>query len=389
VTRPTERDDLFRGSLRVGQVGGVSVRLHWSVFALFLLVVGMISAATLPAAYPDRALWAYAVAGFVAALLLLLGLLAHEVSHAVVAQHHGVQVNSITLWMLGGIAQLGRESPDPDTDLKVAGVGPLVSLLLGGLFGLLALGLSAAGLGGLPVGTVAWLAGINVLLAAFNMIPAAPLDGGRVLRALLWKRSGDRDRAAETATRTGRVLGLALAVLGLTGFLLTGRIDALWLAVIGWFIAGSAAAEQQAARQQRALHGIAVGDVMSPHPEVAPPDIRVAEFVDTYLFRSHHTTFPLVAGDRLVGLLTLRRVKAVAPPLRATTTLGEIACPLPEVCQTTPEEPLVDLLPRLNASKDHRALVLTAGELVGVVSPTDVSRAAQRAALITVPRTHR
>lgn len=233
MTRPAERDDLLRGSIGVGRVGGVSVRLHWSVFVLFLLIVGMISGATLPAVYRDRAPWAYAVAGFVAALLLLLGLLAHEVSHAVVAQNHGVQVNSITLWMLGGLAQMGREAPDPDTDLKVAGVGPLVSLLLGGMLGLLALGLSAAGLGGLPVGTVTWLAGINVLLAAFNMIPAAPLDGGRVLRALLWKRSGDRERAAEIATRTGRVLGLVLAALGLAQFLLTGRVDALWLAIIG------------------------------------------------------------------------------------------------------------------------------------------------------------
>jgi Zn-dependent protease/CBS domain-containing protein len=365
----------------------VAVRLHWSVFVLLLLVVWMISSATLPAAYPDRAPWAYALAGLVAALLLLLGVLAHEVSHAVVAQHYGVQVDSITLWMFGGLAQLGRESPDPDTDLKVAGVGPLVSLLLGGLFGMLALGLSAAGLGGLPVGTVAWLAGINVLLAGFNMIPAAPLDGGRVLRALLWKRSGDRERAAAAATRTGRVLGMLLAAVGLTTFLLTGRVDALWLAVIGWFIAGAAAAEQQAAGLH-ALAGVRVGDVMTYQPDVVPPEITVAEFVDTYLFRSHHTTFPLVVDDRVVGLLTMRRIKAVAAPLRAATTLGEIACPLREVCTTTPEEPLVDLLPRLNASKDHRALVMTAGELVGVVSPIDVSRAAERAALIGELRTH-
>jgi len=387
MTPSAQREDLLRGTLRVGRVGGVAVRLHWSVFVLLLLVVWMISSATLPAAYPDRAPWAYALAGLVAALLLLLGVLAHEVSHAVVAQHYGVQVDSITLWMFGGLAQLGRESPDPDTDLKVAGVGPLVSLLLGGLFGMLALGLSAAGLGGLPVGTVAWLAGINVLLAGFNMIPAAPLDGGRVLRALLWKRSGDRERAAAAATRTGRVLGMLLAAVGLTTFLLTGRVDALWLAVIGWFIAGAAAAEQQAAGLH-ALAGVRVGDVMTYQPDVVPPEITVAEFVDTYLFRSHHTTFPLVVDDRVVGLLTMRRIKAVAAPLRAATTLGEIACPLREVCTTTPEEPLVDLLPRLNASKDHRALVMTAGELVGVVSPIDVSRAAERAALIGELRTH-
>lgn len=267
-------------------------------------------------------------------------------------------------------------------------MGPLVSLLLGGMLGLVAIGLSAAGLGGLPVGTVAWLAGINVLLAAFNMIPAAPLDGGRVLRALLWKRSGDRECAAQVATRTGRVLGLVLAALGVTEFLLTGRVDGLWLAIIGWFITGAAAAEQQAT-VQHALEGIPVGDVMTSHPEVAPAETTVAEFVNTYLFRSHHTTFPLVAGGHLVGLLTLRRVKAVAPRQRVTTTLAEIACPLRDVCMTGPEEPLVDLLPRLNASKDHRALVLAAGELVGVVSPSDISRAAERVVLISQPHPSR
>lgn len=136
------------------------------------------------------------------------------------------------------------------------------------------------------------------------------------------------------------------------------------------------------------LEGIPVSDVMTRHPEVVPPETTVAEFVNTYLFRSHHTTFPLVADGHLVGLLTLRRVKTVAPPKRVTTTLAEIACPLRDVCMTTPEEPLVDLLPRLNASEDHRALVLTAGELVGVVSPTDISRAAERVTLISEGQSH-
>ncbi|MGZ4615954.1 MAG: site-2 protease family protein [Actinomycetes bacterium] len=371
----------MKGSLRIGRPGGVSVYVHWTLLVLFALVAWVISSATLPRAYPGNPPWAYALAGFVGAAVFLVALLAHEVSHAIVARHHGIEVDSITLWLLGGVARLGGEAADPQAELRIAGVGPLVSLVIGGILGLAAIVLAAAGVSGLPVGTLSWLAGINVLLAVFNLIPAAPLDGGRVLRALLWRWRGDRRWASLVAARAGRLFGLILIALGLSEFLVTGAIGALWLAAIGWFVMGAAAAEEQHDVLNRTLAGVLVRDVMSTHPDTAPPDTTVADFVDEYLFRRHHSTYPLMQDDRLVGLVTLRRVKRVPPSHRSTTTLRQIACPADEVPIAGPDQPLVDLIARVNATADGRALVFDGNELVGVVSPTDISRAVDHASL--------
>jgi Zn-dependent protease/CBS domain-containing protein len=374
--------DQLRGSLELGRIGGVSVRVHWTAAALFALIVWGTAAITLPRAYPDEPAWAYATAGLVGSVVFLLGLLAHEVSHAVVARRHGIEVESITLWFLGGVAQLGGEAADPGTEFRVAGIGPLVSLLVGGACAVAAVLLRAFGVTGLVLGTTLWLAAINVLLAIFNLIPAAPLDGGRVLRALLWWWRGDRDWATSVATHAGRLFGSLLIALGLVQFLVTGAVGALWLAIIGWFVVGSAAMEERQGVLRRSLRGVLVRDVMSRHPDTVGPEVSVAEFIDRYLFWRHHSTFPLVEDGRVVGLVTLRRVKRVPPERRAGTTLREIACPARLVPAARPDEPLVDVIPRVNASEDGRALVFDGPELVGILSPTDVSRAIEHAALL-------
>jgi Zn-dependent protease len=388
-TRPTGGDamtgdrpgPLRRGTLRLGTVEGVPVLVHWTLLALVALLGWGLSAVTLPALVPAAPAWAYAVAGFGAAAVLVAGLLAHELAHAVVARRNGIPVQRITLWVLGGLAELGRKASDPDVELRVAVAGPAVSVLVGVALGGTAAVLAVAGMDGLPVATLTWLAGINVLLGLFNLLPAAPLDGGRILHALLWKRRGDAQWAAAVATSSGRALGIVLVALGLSQVLVAGSVGGLWTALIGWFVMGAATAEQQQALQQHTLAGVLVRDVMSGPPETAPPDINVTWFVDGYLLRGHHSTFPVVSDGLVVGLVTLRRVKRVPPDRRSTTMLRDIACPVDQVPSAAPEEPLLDLLPRLEGSPDGRALVFDGGHLVGVVSPSDVSRAVQHAAL--------
>jgi Zn-dependent protease/predicted transcriptional regulator len=314
-------------------------------------------------------------------VVFLLGLLAHEVSHAIVAMRNGLSVESITLWVFGGIARLRGEALTPGAELRIAGIGPLVSLLIGVGFGAVAATLASAGHTGLVVGTFAWLAGINMVLAVFNVLPAAPLDGGRLLRAALWKWRGDRTWAAIAAARAGRVLGLLLIFLGLWQFLGGATIGALWLALIGWFLFGAAAAEEQHARLGSALGDVRVADIMSPQPETAPADLTVAELIDRHLWTSRHSAFPLVDDGRPVGLVTLNRIKRVPPDHRATTTLRDISCARDELTLASPTEPVTDLLPRLNQCADGRALVVSDDQLVGIVSPSDVSRAVQRASL--------
>jgi len=320
--------------------------------------------------------------------LFVLGLLAHEVSHAVVARRRGVGVDSITLWLFGGVAQLHGEAADPGSELRIAGVGPLVSLLLGGVFWLAGLGLAAAGVPNLVAGACAWLAAINVLLAVFNVLPGAPLDGGRLLRAALWRWRGDRVWASLAAARAGRGLGMLLIAAGLAEVLFIRGYGGIWLALIGWFIVGSAGMEERHARLGAALAGVRVADVMTRFPETVPATTSVAELVDRYLFSHRHTSFPVVDGEgRPVGLVTLARIKSVPATGRAVTTLRDIAYPMEQVTAVAPGDPLTDLLPRLTGSADGRALVLDGDRLVGIITPTDITRAVEAAALRGRPGT--
>ncbi|WP_117212389.1 site-2 protease family protein [Allorhizocola rhizosphaerae] len=368
-------------TFRIGRVAGVDVGVNWSVLVVFGLIAWLLAAGRFPSGYPGQPAWAYVVAGLAAAVVFLAGLLAHEVSHAVVARHHGIQVEGITLWMFGGVARLKGEPRSPGADLRIAGVGPLVSIALGLVFGAVAAVMAVAGQTGLVFGTFVWLAGINIFLALFNALPAAPLDGGRILRAALWAWRGDRKWAAVMAARAGRVLGGALILFGLWQFLAAPGLGGLWLALIGWFLFGAAGLEEQQAQVGAALAGVHVRDIMSADPETAPSDITVAELVDRHLMPSKHSAFPIVAEGRLSGLVTLNRIRRVPREHWADTKVRDVACTADELTIASPDEPVTDLLPRLNECADGRALVVRDGNLIGIVSPTDISRALQRSAL--------
>ncbi|MER5457699.1 site-2 protease family protein [Micromonospora sp. NPDC002389] len=371
----------MRASFRLGRIVGVPVGVNWSVLVIFALIWWGLSANLFPTSYPDRSVVAYVLAGLAAAVVFFLGLLAHEVSHAVVAKRNGLGVGGITLWLFGGVAELRGEARTPGAELRIAGVGPLVSLIIGAFFGVLAMLLNLAGVHGLWLGVMAWLGGINLLLAVFNILPAAPLDGGRLLRAAVWKATGDRTRATVVAARAGWVLGLALIGFGLFRFLTGAGVGGLWLALIGWFLIGAASLEERQARVGSALRGIRVADVMTPQPQTASGEMTVADFVDNYLFAYRHTALPLTEDGRPVGLVTLDRVRGVPSDARGSTTLESVACRSDELVLASPDEQLTDLLPRLSDCADGRALVVADGRLVGIVSPSDISRAVQRGSM--------
>lgn len=369
-------------TIRLGRIGGVQVGVNWTVLAVFLLLTFGLAEGRFPDAFPGRSSGSYWIAALVAGVAFLGSLLAHEVGHALVARRHGLVVEGITLWLLGGVARIRGEAPDPRAELRIAGVGPLISVLLGVVFAAAGLLLSALGVSGLPMGVFAWLAGINVLLAVFNCLPAAPLDGGRILRAFLWSRHGDYLRAAITAARAGRVLGYALTGLGLLQVLLTPGVGGVWLVLVGVFLAGAASLEEQHATARRQLSGLTVGDVMSGPPVIVHQDLSVADFLDRYVFRHRFSTFPTVDGTgRTVGLVTLNRVKQLPVERRSSVLVREIACPLTGVPMVDPGQPLAGLLPSLGGCADGRALVLRDGQLVGIVSPTDIMRALEQASL--------
>jgi Zn-dependent protease/CBS domain-containing protein len=297
-------------------------------------------------------------------------------AHAIVARRNGIEVAGITLWLFGGVAQLRSEPRSPGADFRVAVVGPLTSVLAGVVFGLLAVVLRALGVHGLPLGVLAYLSGVNMLLAVFNLIPAAPLDGGRVLRAALWHWRHDRFSAAVTAARAGRVFGYVLVALGALQVVTDNGLDGLWLVLIGLFLVNAAAAEEQQSRLAQLLHGVRVADVMTSHPVTASPVEPLDRFVADTVLRHRFSGYPLVDQQgHLAGLATLNRIRAIPPERRPVTRLGDVACPQDDVPIARPDEPLVALLQRMAGCTDGRAVVVdNDGRVIGVVSPSDISR---------------
>ncbi len=368
-------------TFRLGRAFGVAVDASWTVVVIVSLMTWSLAAYVLPElapGYSDRTYWAV---GLVAALCLVASILAHELSHAVVANQHGVHVEEITLWMFGGLARLSSQARDAGTELRIALAGPAMSLAIGAV-GLM-VGAANAAIGGpdLLTAAFAWLGALNVVLAVFNLLPGAPLDGGRVLTAVLWRRSGNEWRAREQAARAGRVLGQVLIALGVVELAIGAGIGGVWLALIGWFLTSAAHAEEDQAEMVITFEGVRVRDVMTRGVETVEAGRTVADFVEHEALTSRVSSFPVVDGvGRLVGLITFRRLRQLPRALWANTTLGDVAVPLAQLAVAEPEAPLGDVLLRAGAG-DGRVLVVEGGRMVGIVTPTDVTAAVQRRSL--------
>ena len=371
---PTQRDTPFGAGVSLGRWFGVQVRAHWSVLIILGLFTVVIATADLPATRPGESSLAYWVAGAVMTVVLFVTLLAHELAHAITARHYGLPVRRITLWMLGGLTELGGESPTPRADALIAAAGPLTSLALGGVFA------AAAWLvGGSLVGTaLAWLAALNVVLAVFNLLPGAPLDGGRLLRAFLWWRTHDRAQGAEGATRAGRVLGMVFVGLGLVELLL-GNVGGAWLALIGWFVINGSTSERYAVRAER-LHGLTVLDAMTPTPQAVPDWWTVQQFVDGLSPEaSRQAIFPLVDLDGMfTGAITLKALDRVSSDRWSSTHMHDLAAQTGHLMQADPADDLSHVVLPLHL-RGGVAVVVDHGRPIGVVTEDDVNRVAQLA----------
>lgn len=369
-------------SIRFGTFRGIAIGCNWSVLAVAVLIAWGLADGFLPEQSPGYRTHEYWIVGVTGMLLFLGALLAHELGHSLVAMRRGVVVERITLWLFGGVARLRGEARTPGAELAIAIAGPAVSLA-----GVVGFGAAAVALDGrgpdLVVVALAWLAVVNGMLVVFNLAPAAPLDGGRVLHALVWGATHDHDRATRVATTAGKWFGYLLIGLGVV-LLVNGDLGGAWIALIGWFVISAASAEATHALLMTALAGIRVRDVMTADPICVHDRVTVDVVIDDVLLRTHWSTFPVVDdAGATVGLLTLRRVREVPPEARNRVRAGDIAIPLSATPVVAPDASMAEVLEHSDpdAPGDGRMLVFADGRLVGIVSPRDVNRALQLASL--------
>jgi Zn-dependent protease len=362
---------VLNGNLTLGRFGGVEVRLNWSWLVIFALIVWTLADGVFPSQNPGLSRGTHFAMAVAAAVLFFASLLLHELGHAWQARREGMEIDAITLWLFGGVAQFKGMFPSAGAEFRVAIAGPLVSLGLGVLFVLLAL----AGLPSAVDGVVAWLGYINLALLVFNLIPALPLDGGRVLRAALWQARGDLRWATRIASDIGQGFGYLFIVLGLAMLIFQGSFSGGWLAFIGWFVLQAARAEARYVATEEALDGLRVRDLMVRDPVTVDGNLTLGSFMDDVAWSRRFTTYPVLDHGRPIGLLAFGTVASVPRSEWDTQRVRDTMIPLERVPLLPEDAKAVQALAQLSGSGVNRALVVDDGHLAGLLSITDLARA--------------
>jgi Zn-dependent protease/CBS domain-containing protein len=364
----------LRDSFTIGRIAGISVGVNWSWLIVFALITWTLATSIFPSTNPGLADGAYVAMALIAALLFFTSLLLHEYGHALQARRDGMEIEGITLWLFGGVAKFRGMFPSAGAEFRIAIAGPLVSLALGLLF------LGVTMLLGLPAtvdGVLFWLGSINIALLVFNLLPALPLDGGRVLRSILWYARGEFVSATRLAAGIGRGFGYIFVAAGVALIVFASPVTGIWLAFVGWFLLQAAGAEDRYVAAREALGGLRVRDVMARDPVTAPAGITLGEFMDDVAWSRPYTTYPVTENGEVVGLLQFRRVAEVPRAEWDSRTVRDCMIPRDEVPVVEQDDELVLAAGEVAEHEVNRALVLDAGRLVGLLSVTDVARALQ------------
>ena len=359
-------------SVRLGRIAGIELGVNWSWLIAAVLFTWVLADGVFPQTNPGLGDGVYLAMALVAVVVFFASLVAHEFGHALQARREGVAIDGITLWVFGGVAKLAGPFPTPEAELRIALAGPAVSLVLGVVF------LAVAALLPLPAaadGVVHWLGNTNLVLLAFNMLPALPLDGGRVLRALLWRSRRDFRAATRTAAALGRGFGQGLIVLGVLAVVGGGGASGVWLAFIGWFLLGAADAEARAAELGGLVSGLRVADAMVRNPVVVAPDLSLEDFLERVFFAHRHTAYPVVDdAGRAQGIVSFRDALRLPRDRWQELRVADVMVPIERSDIFAPDLALEEAMRRLAGSQLRRALVVRGPELIGLLSVTDVVR---------------
>jgi Zn-dependent protease len=361
-----------RDSLTLGRIAGVRFGVNWSWLVVFALIVWTLATGIFPDTNEGLSDGTYIAMAIVAAFLFFGSLLAHELGHALQARREGMEIDGITLWLFGGVAKFKGMFPSAGAEFRIAIAGPLVSLVLGLAFALIAWGLH---LPSAVDGVAFWLGYINLTLLVFNLLPALPLDGGRIFRSALWGAKGDFAWATRIAAAVGRGFGYLFIAGGIALLIFQGAFSGAWLAFIGWFLLQAAGAEDRYLLARQALGGLRVGDLVVREPVTARPDLTIAEFMDDIVWKTRHTTYPVTDNGHALGLLPFRCVAEVPRSEWETRKVSDCMVPADQVPVVSEDDELIDAAAELSEGDLHRALVVDGDRFVGLLSATDVARA--------------
>ncbi len=366
------------GSYRLLRIFGIDILVHWSWLAIFVLLTWWLSQGFFKDQYEDwtgSERWA---AALTASLAFFASILLHELAHSLVAKREGLPVKSITLFIFGGVSALGAEPETPGQEFRVAVIGPLVSFLLGAVFGVAAAVGALSGVGDRPpTAVVFYLAIINVAVGVFNMLPGYPLDGGRVLRAGLWARGRNLLVATRRASWVGTLLAFGLIAIGVVSILAGNFIGGAWFIVIGWFLRNVSESSYQQLLYRSTLEGTKVGDLINRSFDAAPPDMNLDTLVNEYLLTKSQRCVPIVVGEELIGLVTMQDLKRVPRDEWQTTSVFKAMTPRDRLHQVDVREDITQAMEIMARENFHQLPAIEFGRFVGFITRADVLRLMQ------------
>lgn len=359
--------------LKLMTVRGIDVRIDYSWFFIFALVLLSLSAGYFPRAYPDQAQPVYWITGFFATLLFFLSVIIHELAHSLMALRSGIHIPEITLFIFGGVSRLSEDASDPKTEFEIAIVGPLTSFVLAILFGLVYYLLRGTQ-PSIVVELFGYLSWINIALGIFNLLPGYPLDGGRVLRAFWWWKTGSVVEATRLASDWGKGLAIALMVLGGLQIFAGNLIGGVWIILIALFLRGIAEASYQEVAMRHTIEGARANDVMIRNVITASPDMSLKRAISDLFLRYGYRGFPVTDDSRVLGVISLANVKGLSEEEQEKKSVREVMQPLSSDITLREETPVAEALKRSAQTGSSHFLVLSDDRLVGMVTYTGMLR---------------
>lgn len=359
----------MRNSFQIGKLFGISIRIHYSWFIVFALVAGSLGFSYFPDVYPGWSSVKYWLMGIIAALTFFSSVLAHELAHSLVSKSRGVPVHSITLFIFGGVARLSDEPKSPGSEFWMAVAGPATSIGLGIVFGVVYLAtrktmITFSALAGL-------LLGFNVFVAAFNLVPGFPLDGGRILRSIIWKITGNLRKSTRIASVMGRIIAYLLILLGAARIISGDWFYGMWTAFIGWFLRNAALSGYRQLALREMLQGVKASEIMISDCQELPGDLTIQELLNNYV-PNIHRCFPVMDNGHVIGIITMQSVREIPREQWETTRVAEVMISFAEVKTVHPDDDLYTVMRQMAEEDVNQLPVVEDGQFMGIIERGDL-----------------